>query len=67
MRNTPSASARRTTRSQIEHLWSAFVWQEYMTKSGMTEFARALNQSQGRNLDLLDEDMDVDAYHLLPA
>ena len=49
--------------SQIEHLWSAFVWQEYMTKSGMTEFARALNQSQGRNLDLLDEDMDpVDAY-----
>ena len=29
-----------------------------MTKSGMTEFTRALNQSQGRNLDLLDEDMD---------
>ena len=49
--------------SQIDHLWSAFVWERYTTKSGMTDFARALNQSQGRNLDLLDENMDaVDAY-----
>lgn len=50
--------------SQLEHLYSAFVWERYMTpEEPRTPFARALNQSQGRNLDLLGDDMTaVQAY-----
>jgi|11BtaG_2_1085332.scaffolds.fasta_scaffold06561_7 hypothetical protein len=50
--------------SQLEHLYSAVRWAEYLPAGQRTPFARALNQSQGRNLDLIDRDKysDVEAY-----
>lgn len=56
---------------QLEHLNGAFVWSDYIPmvrtqhdKPMRTPFMRCLNQSEGRNLDLLDEDKytAVEAY-----
>ncbi len=56
---------------QLEHLIEAFSWSDYIPfiycKHGhsiRTPFVRCLNQSQGRNLDLLDEEnySAVEAY-----
>ena len=50
-------------RSQLNHMFGMFQWEKYIPMAKRTPFARALNQSQGRNLDLLGEDMDgVQAY-----
>ena len=51
--------------SQLNHLWSAFAWADYIPVGHRTPFARALNQSQGRNLDLLsDKYTGVEAYRI---
>ena len=57
---------------QLEHLIRAFAWGDYIPHIGYTDkgegirtpFVRCLNQSQGRNLDLLNEDeySAVEAY-----
>lgn len=49
--------------SQLKHMCSGFVWTDYIPSGLRTPFARALNQSQGRNLDLLsDKYTAVQAY-----
>lgn len=53
------------SRKQIRQMGSWCVWSEYIpsTNNGKTPFVRALNQSKGRNLDLLDENISaVEAY-----
>lgn len=51
--------------TQLNTLYSACVWTDYLPDAEKkTPFARCLNQSQGRNLDLLDREKytDVQAY-----
>ena len=50
---------------QLEHL-ATLPWEEYIPAGDMTPFARCFNQSQGENLDLLDEDKytAVEAYRI---
>ncbi len=51
--------------NQLAHLTYSLVWSDYLPDLGeRTPFARCLNQSQGRNLDLLDREKytDVQAY-----
>lgn len=51
------------SKRQLTEMGSWVVWHEHIPKGARTPFARALNQSKGRNLDLLDESISaVDAY-----
>ena len=51
-------------RTQVDHLFKAFTWADYLPNTPMTPFARCFNQSKGLNLDLLDEEKYtcVEAY-----
>jgi hypothetical protein len=53
-------------RSQVDALFKAFTWEDYLPNLPMTPFARCFNQSKGMNLDLLDESKYsiVEAYRL---
>lgn len=51
------------SRRQLSQMAQWVVWSEHIPQGPRTPFARALNQSKGRNLDLLDESISaVDAY-----
>jgi len=51
---------------QLRQLKGAVVWTDYIPDTKRTDFARCLNQSQGRNLDLLDTKKytAVEAYRI---
>lgn len=51
--------------TQLNHILHNIKWHEYIPSGDLTPFARAFGQSKGRNLDLLDEDLDpVIAYRI---
>lgn len=52
--------------SQLNQLQGAVVWSDYIPEAKRTAFARCLNQSQDRNLDLLDTEKysAVEAYRI---
>jgi len=48
---------------QITHLHQKVAWSDFIPRGSQTPFPRALNQSQGRNLDLLSDNLtSVQAY-----
>ena len=50
-------------REQLNHMVSMFEWALYIPEGKLTPFVRALNQSEGRNLDLLEPTVStVEAY-----
>tara|TARA_R110000824_G_scaffold101190_1_gene240333 strand:- start:37023 stop:37574 length:552 start_codon:yes stop_codon:yes gene_type:complete len=51
---------------QLRHLAGAVLWIDYIPEGERTPFARCLNQSEGRNLDLLDatKHTAVEAYRI---
>jgi len=51
------------SKRQLAQMGGWVAWTEHIPEVPRTPFARALNQSKGRNLDLLDESISaVDAY-----